>query len=786
MQQQPASYSQFTHQYLDSGISTPTTVSESSLTNSLSNSATTSPNSTKSNSSFKQSATNTTGSMANEPQLKRDKEAIMKHPLFSLVALMFEKCELATCTPRDCKVRDDICTSQTLDEDFNEFAKQIRKEHPFYTPNPELDTLMVQAIQSLRFHLLELEKVHELCDDFCFRYIDRLKGKMPNELSIDDSNENTTTNSQLNSLQNTTNSASGGGSFQLSAADFISNPTGLSSLTSMSSSSSNSMHQQQQQQPVLKIENEYNQQNQAYGSLLDCSTNSNSYPYGSNTPNANYSILTSTQQTNHTLPTHPQQLNLNAVAAAVAAGYATNTANTPSNSYNPYQSNGSGSPNNSLNQHSSPHHHSHHSHHHHPYFNNNGSNNHQSSYYQRHHQSSEYNTNTSPTSLNDDNSTLTPLLQAKSEYTHHKISRSGSQINENLDSNGHNNSSQNLATLHNGNNSLQYPNSNSNHNLDGNSETGDVLDNSVGSNEQSGDDDPDNENPKKQHRKRGIFPKVATNMMRAWLFQHFSHPYPSEEQKKQLASDTGLTILQVNNWFINARRRIVQPMIDSNNRAGGGNAPPTGYPPNGPSSSSSSSSSASSSSGDNTSSQLMNNPANIDTSSYNPLDNTQQANSSRQQSQQQQQYSSYLTPLHHQQPSLSPSQNQNQAAVAAAAAAAAHHLFYTDMSGYGSQAGSHSSASAAANAFNPHFNNTSMANAHQFPNHNFTNLNHSPISPSNTSTPPSMSHLLPPLANQAAAAAAHHYAAAAYGFGNAHYQIDPASNNSLQGGLVDL
>ncbi|KAH3834205.1 hypothetical protein DPMN_107524 [Dreissena polymorpha] len=72
----------------------------------------------------------------------------------------------------------------------------------------------------------------------------------------------------------------------------------------------------------------------------------------------------------------------------------------------------------------------------------------------------------------------------------------------------------------------------------------------------------------KRQKKRGIFSKTATNILRAWLFQHLQHPYPSEDQKKQLGAETGLTILQVNNWFINARRRIVQPMIDQTNRNG--------------------------------------------------------------------------------------------------------------------------------------------------------------------------------------------------------------------------
>merc|ERR1712242_686158 len=102
---------------------------------------------------------------------------------------------------------------------------------------------------------------------------------------------------------------------------------------------------------------------------------------------------------------------------------------------------------------------------------------------------------------------------------------------------------------------------------------GDASNASVGSGDGTDGCDDDDSTRKKNDKKRGIFPKVATNILRAWLFQHLTHPYPSEDQKKQLAQDTGLTILQVNNWFINARRRIVQPMIDQSNRAG-----PSGYP----------------------------------------------------------------------------------------------------------------------------------------------------------------------------------------------------------------
>lgn len=58
---------------------------------------------------------------------------------------------------------------------------------------------------------------------------------------------------------------------------------------------------------------------------------------------------------------------------------------------------------------------------------------------------------------------------------------------------------------------------------------GDGLDNSVASPGTGDDDDPDKD--KKRQKKRGIFPKVATNIMRAWLFQHLTVSQDEREKK---------------------------------------------------------------------------------------------------------------------------------------------------------------------------------------------------------------------------------------------------------------
>ncbi|XP_045115721.1 homeobox protein homothorax-like isoform X23 [Portunus trituberculatus] len=337
---------------------------------------------------------------------KRDKDLIYGHPLFPLLALIFEKCELATCTPREPGVAGgDVCSSESFNEDIAVFSKQIRQEKPYYQANPELDSLMVQAIQVLRFHLLELEKVHELCDNFCHRYISCLKGKMPIDLVIDEREGPKPDMGTGDSNNNAAAAAAGRASADTTHTDGASTPDVRPPSSTMSYSGG--------------AGGEDARSPGSGGTPGPLSHQPSSQQSGDNTSEAVFPTPTGGSE-----------------PATLVRG-------------------------------------------------------------------------------------MTDSLGKKSP-----------------------------AGLH----SRLF------HEFEG-----DASNASIGSGEGTEEDD---DASKKNQKKRGIFPKVATNILRAWLFQHLTHPYPSEDQKKQLAQDTGLTILQVNNWFINARRRIVQPLIDQSNRAG--------------------------------------------------------------------------------------------------------------------------------------------------------------------------------------------------------------------------
>lgn len=270
-----------------------------------------------------------------------DKQAIYRHPLFPLLALLLEKCEQST-------QGSEGTTSASFDVDIENFVRKQEKEgKPFFCEDPETDSLMVKAIQVLRIHLLELEKVNELCKDFCSRYIACLKTKMNSETLL------------------------------------------------------------------------------------------------SGEPGSPYSPVQSQIQSAITGTLSPQGIVV--PASALQQGNVTMAAVAGGTVYQPV-------------------------------------------------------------------TVVTPqgqvVTQALSPGTI-RIQNSQLQLQLNQD----------LSILH--------------------------------------QDDSSSKN------KRGVLPKHATNVMRSWLFQHIGHPYPTEDEKKQIAAQTNLTLLQVNNWFINARRRILQPMLDS-------------------------------------------------------------------------------------------------------------------------------------------------------------------------------------------------------------------------------
>ncbi|KAA8529602.1 hypothetical protein F0562_034298 [Nyssa sinensis] len=60
-------------------------------------------------------------------------------------------------------------------------------------------------------------------------------------------------------------------------------------------------------------------------------------------------------------------------------------------------------------------------------------------------------------------------------------------------------------------------------------------------------------------KKKGKLPKEARQTLLEWWNLHYKWPYPTEADKISLAESTGLDQKQINNWFINQRKRHWKP-----------------------------------------------------------------------------------------------------------------------------------------------------------------------------------------------------------------------------------
>ncbi|XP_063727856.1 homeobox protein meis3-B-like isoform X3 [Symsagittifera roscoffensis] len=460
----------------------------------------------------------------------QDKDSVYNHPLFPLLDLVFEKCELATCTPREPGMSGaDICSSHSFTEDIHHFSKQLfegmSNEKSNVYSDQDTDSLMLLAIQVLRLHLLELEKVHELCDNFCERYIECLKTKMPMDLIVEDK-EGTTSSATVSTnstcLTNSSSSAVGSMSSKPNRVPSTGNDdtNSTNDFEEFAPPSCNDMNDTDVLSPSLTnfssssggIPRDHHSNH-----VTKCTTsNPNNLPdFLPNSFGLSASNIDQSQQSincNQLPSVHHLSTNQSATSKINQSNSALNISNNVSSTHG-------NSTQLSLNG-------------------NIGTNNSK-------HDSNKYNS----AIYGKDSSKSTKHGLDKNGNTKKSQSQNSSpEVSDRSDSFSP------VNTNNTTNNDSSGGGATNNHN------------NNQGVTSPTGSDE--SMDPKKPQKKRGIFPKTATNIMRAWLFQHLTHPYPSEEQKKQLAQDTGLTILQVNNWFINARRRIVQPMIDQSNRAG--------------------------------------------------------------------------------------------------------------------------------------------------------------------------------------------------------------------------
>ncbi|KAK6165263.1 hypothetical protein SNE40_022220 [Patella caerulea] len=69
--------------------------------------------------------------------------------------------------------------------------------------------------------------------------------------------------------------------------------------------------------------------------------------------------------------------------------------------------------------------------------------------------------------------------------------------------------------------------------------------------------------PEKVHHKRQTLQDMA-RPLKQWLYRNKENPYPSKSQKLSLAAGSHMTLVQVSNWFANARRRLKNVVKEPN------------------------------------------------------------------------------------------------------------------------------------------------------------------------------------------------------------------------------
>uniref|UniRef100_A0A673TZJ0 Homeobox domain-containing protein n=2 Tax=Suricata suricatta TaxID=37032 RepID=A0A673TZJ0_SURSU len=64
-----------------------------------------------------------------------------------------------------------------------------------------------------------------------------------------------------------------------------------------------------------------------------------------------------------------------------------------------------------------------------------------------------------------------------------------------------------------------------------------------------------------KRKRKGYLPTESVKILRDWLYEHRFKAYPSEAEKRMLSEQTNLSFLQISNWFINARRRVLPEIL---------------------------------------------------------------------------------------------------------------------------------------------------------------------------------------------------------------------------------